>query len=407
MGINDLLFLYKPLFTQEHISILKNKICAIDIMVWLYKGVYASINNQKELNEKNDLYLNYPLKMISLLLSFDIKCICVFDGNILNAKETEISNRIQFAENNKKLAEKLEKEEGKEEKYKKVINRTLKVTSRMINSLIEILKKLNQQIIVSPYEADAEISYLYKEKKIDFAITEDSDLIPYGVKKLVFKLDQNGYFEYLDLEKKYINYPNEICKFLLTIPRLKLIQFCVMLGCDYLPQIKGFGSKSAFKIFSVCDSIEAAVKILKQSGKFKFNDNDDVDYVNKAKLAASVFYYQTIYDIDLKILRPLYSNLEYERYIDTVETLIEKSFVQDILNSGVDIDYFGKSFNNFEDYCEGNLDIKTFLKDKKTEKIENMDKYYIKYKQIIDEKKSKNQNEMTTFLNKKRNQMLF
>ena len=38
MGINDLLNLYKPLLTQEHISTLKNKTCAIDIMVWLYKG---------------------------------------------------------------------------------------------------------------------------------------------------------------------------------------------------------------------------------------------------------------------------------------------------------------------------------------------------------------------------------
>ena len=58
MGINDLLNLYKTLLTQEHISTLKNKTCAIDIMVWLYKGVYASLNNQKEQNEKNDIYLN-------------------------------------------------------------------------------------------------------------------------------------------------------------------------------------------------------------------------------------------------------------------------------------------------------------------------------------------------------------
>ena len=224
MGINDLLNIYKPLLTQEHISILKNKTCAIDIMVWLYKGVYASLNNQKEQNEKNDIYLNYPLKMISLLLSFDIKCICVFDGKILKAKQKEITNRNLYKETSKKLAEKLEKE-GKEEESKKIFNRTLKTKSRMINSLIEILKKLNQKVIISPYEADAEISYLYKEKKIDFAITEDSDLIPYGVKKLVFKLDPNGNFEYLDLEKKYINYPNNICKFLLNILKLKLIQF--------------------------------------------------------------------------------------------------------------------------------------------------------------------------------------
>ena len=401
MGINDLLNIYKPLLTQEHISILKNKTCAIDIMVWLYKGVYASLNNQKEQNEKNDIYLNYPLKMISLLLSFDIKCICVFDGKILKAKQKEITNRNLYKETSKKLAEKLEKE-GKEEESKKIFNRTLKTKSRMINSLIEILKKLNQKVIISPYESDAEISYLYKEKKIDFAITEDSDLIPYGVKKIVFKLDPNGNCEYLDLEKKYINYPNYICKFLLNIPKLKLIQFCVMLGCDYLPQIKGFGCKSAFKIFSFCDSIDDVVYFLKNSGKYQFENNDDNNYIIKAKNACAVFLYQTIYDIDKKILRPLIRNLDYERGIDNVESLKEKVFVNDVLDMGIDKSYFGEFFDNCIDFCEGNLDVKTLLKEKKTEKIENINKYYIKYKRIIDIQKDTIKNENPVFLNKKR-----
>ena len=401
MGINDLLNIYKPLLTQEHISILKNKTCAIDIMVWLYKGVYASLNNQKEQNEKNDIYLNYPLKMISLLLSFDIKCICVFDGKILKAKQKEITNRNLYKETSKKLAEKLEKE-GKEEESKKIFNRTLKTKSRMINSLIEILKKLNQKVIISPYESDAEISYLYKEKKIDFAITEDSDLIPYGVKKIVFKLDPNGNCEYLDLEKKYINYPNYICKFLLNIPKLKLIQFCVMLGCDYLPQIKGFGCKSAFKIFSFCDSIDDVVYFLKNSGKYQFENNDDNNYIIKAKNACAVFLYQTIYDIDKKILRPLIRNLDYERGIDNVDSLKEKVFVNDVLDIGIDKSYFGEFFDNCIDFCEGNLDVKTLLKEKKTEKIENINKYYIKYKRIIDIQKDTIKNENPVFLNKKR-----
>ena len=401
MGINDLLNLYKPLLTQEHISTLKNKTCAIDIMVWLYKGIYASLNNQKDQKEKNDIYLNYPLKMISLLLSFDIKCICVFDGKILEAKEKEIINRNLYKKNSKKLAEKLEKE-GKEEESKKIFNRTLKPKSRMINSLIELLKKLNQKVIISPYEADAEISYLYKEKKIDFAITEDSDLIPYGVKKLVFKLETNGNCEYLDLEKKYINYPNNICKFLLNIPKLKLIQFCVMLGCDYLPQIKGFGCKSAFKLFSICDTIEEVVVLLKNSGKFIFENYDEVNYINNAKNACAVFLYQTIYDLDKKILRPLIWNLEYERGIDSVDSLKEKVFINDVLEKGIDKSYFGNFFDNYIDYCEGNLDVKTLLKEKKTEKIENINKYYNKYKKIIDIQKETIKNENPDFLNKKR-----
>ena len=59
-------------------------------------------------------------------------------------------------------------------------------------------------------------------------------------------------------------------------------------------------------------------------------------------------------------------------------------------------------FDNCIDFCEGNLDVKTLLKEKKTEKIENINKYYIKYKRIIDIQKDTIKNENPVFLNKKR-----
>ena len=42
--------------------------------------------------------------------------------------------------------------------------------------------------LIAPYESDAQIAYLVKEKYVDFAITEDSDLICYGCNEIVFKL---------------------------------------------------------------------------------------------------------------------------------------------------------------------------------------------------------------------------
>ena len=45
MGIRDLLSLYKALITKENISNFRGKTCAIDMMVWLYKGMYAVNNN--------------------------------------------------------------------------------------------------------------------------------------------------------------------------------------------------------------------------------------------------------------------------------------------------------------------------------------------------------------------------
>ena len=51
--------------------------------------------------------------------------------------------------------------------------------------------------------------------------------------------------------------------------------------------------------------------------------------------------------MDKKILRPLIWNLEYERLIDSVESLKEKVFINDVLEKGIDKSYFGDFFDYY------------------------------------------------------------
>jgi len=53
--------------------------------------------------------------------------------------------------------------------------------------------------IVSPYEADAQLAYLYHQKIVDVVITEDSDLLAFGVDKVLFKMDPSGNGDEIDL----------------------------------------------------------------------------------------------------------------------------------------------------------------------------------------------------------------
>ena len=46
--------------------------------------------------------------------------------------------------------------------------------------------------LVVPYEADAQMAYLAKHNIVDAVVTNDSDLIPFGVQRIIFKLDVNG-----------------------------------------------------------------------------------------------------------------------------------------------------------------------------------------------------------------------
>ena len=44
--------------------------------------------------------------------------------------------------------------------------------------------------VVAPYEADAQLAFLYREGIVDAVITEDSDLLPYGARRVFYKLDR-------------------------------------------------------------------------------------------------------------------------------------------------------------------------------------------------------------------------
>ena len=57
---------------------------------------------------------------------------------------------------------------------------------------MDVLKELEIEFIVAPYEADAQMAYMVKENIADFAISEDSDLVAYGCPKILMKLDFNG-----------------------------------------------------------------------------------------------------------------------------------------------------------------------------------------------------------------------
>ena len=52
---------------------------------------------------------------------------------------------------------------------------------------------------MAPYEADAQLAYLYLNGYASLVITEDSDLLAFGVKRCFFKMDGNGDGDEVDL----------------------------------------------------------------------------------------------------------------------------------------------------------------------------------------------------------------
>ena len=134
-------------------------------------------------------------------------------------------------------------EQGDEAGFKKLVD-SIDITPDIAYRLIDELKRKGIDFIVAPYEADAQLAYLNRAGIADFIITEDSDLMAFGAKRMLYKLDFST-MSGSELEVDTIRHQREVnfnwfthCMFLTT---------CILSGCDYLSQIAGIGLKTAQK----------------------------------------------------------------------------------------------------------------------------------------------------------------
>ena len=128
---------------------------------------------------------------------------------------------------------------GNYELARKKYTESIDITPAIAHELILYLKKFNIEYYVSPYEADAQLMYMWKEGYADVIITEDSDLLVYGWEKVFFKMDSKGYGYEVNI--KNIG--------LITTPSFKsftkedFVNTWILSGWDYLESIKGIGFK--------------------------------------------------------------------------------------------------------------------------------------------------------------------
>ena len=83
------------------------------------------------------------------------------------------------------------------------------INPQMAYEFIKLLKQKGVEYYVAPYEADIQLAYLDKINYVDCIITEDSDLLALGCKKVLYKLDLDtniGFeIETKNLKKLYSN----------------------------------------------------------------------------------------------------------------------------------------------------------------------------------------------------------
>lgn len=123
---------------------------------------------------------------------------------------------------------------GKTNEARQIMQRAVDVTHDMALEVIKACRQRNIDCIVAPYEADAQLTYLNLNDIAQFVITEDSDLVLFGCKKILFKFSGcNGLL--VESNKLHLTMGCPPDKFSFD----KFRRMCILSGCDYLKSLNG------------------------------------------------------------------------------------------------------------------------------------------------------------------------
>ncbi|NXI88948.1 EXO1 Exonuclease, partial [Rhipidura dahli] len=310
MGIQGLLQFIKEAAEPSHVKKYKGLTVAVDTYCWLHKGAYACAEKLAR-GEPTDLYVAFCMKLVHMLLSFGIKPILVFDGCTLPSKK-----EVEKARREKRQASLLRGkqllQEGRLAEARECFGRSVNITHAMAHEVIKAARAQGVDCIVAPYEADAQLAYLNKTGMVQAIITEDSDLLAFGCKKVFLKIDKFG--NGLEIDQARLGN----CKQLGNVfTEEKFRYMCILSGCDYLPSIHGIGLAKACKLVKLANNPDI-IKVIKKMGQYlKMNITVPEEYIQGFTRANNTFLYQLVFDPVNRKLVPLNA---YEDDIDP-ETL--------------------------------------------------------------------------------------
>lgn len=221
-----------------------------------------------------------------MLLFFGVTPYLIFDGDDLPSKSGTESDRLQRRQDSKALGLELQRKGRVQEAYQE-FQKAVDVTPYMARQLIEELKKMNVQYVVAPYEADSQLVYLERQGIINGIISEDSDLLVFGAKRLLSKLDQHG--DCIEINRADFTACKEVS--LIGWTDADFRRMCILSGCDYLPNIPKLGLKTAYRCIRKYKNVERALRMLQFEGQYRV----PADYLQNFKQAELTFLYQRVF----------------------------------------------------------------------------------------------------------------
>ena len=431
MGIYRLFSFLKQYLKPINIKEYEYQICGIDGHYFLHKLLpKLGLKILEEVPDLTPIYKILINNFIQLRKEYKIEPIIILEGDDTPIRRKIKSNRIDEREIKLKKVEDLIKE-NKYIEAKKYKIEAMSIRPYHCKEFYDLCQLNNIKCMICPYEVDQQLKYLEKNKKIDFIIGSDSDLIALSCKNVIFQ------FNFDTLEG--LRYNQDECKLIFfenNFNEERLLIQCILRGCYFYSGINQDNFDITLKVLNEengNDYKKIIKKLLEKNNNLE-TFNEQIIEFEKAYIS---FRYGIIYDLDeqkekyLNDLPSDKSNFVYKYNLDDiVGVFLDKNIIDGIVNGKIssktleeikDIpkpthDFINKLNNNNKniqlnkenDNQEKFKEDKNpfFNKDKKTNKFNKDDKKPDNYENSNDSGEEKivfNKNKYSTYKNNHHN----
>ena len=317
MGVPKLLDFVRPAMHTVRLSDYKGQTLAVDASCWLHRGVYACPLELAR-GEHTEQFLSVAKKFLDAFAQHGVKPLLVFDGAAVAMKARLNDQRRVEREAYARKAHAL-LAEGKESDARTAMSKGVRITTQMTQQFIALLRRRGVAFVVAPYEADAQLAYLVEHNYCAAAVTEDSDLLAYGCRRTLFKLDYHGEaqlislddLQHLEAEGKHLfagTWPGEAEAWRAGL----FTDMCILAGTDYLPSAPQVGIKRAHQALRAQRDVprdeatrKAATQLHAIGAKSRGGSGADSEhraslelenYLALVRRVQQVFHHQRVYD---------------------------------------------------------------------------------------------------------------
>lgn len=280
-GLHDFIKKYAPSSIVDlPVSKLKGKKVAIDANNWVYSNASVIrrriVDNMNVVQDKDETSGEMMKELLRTSINFGVRWlkegiipVFVFDGTPVPEKGPVREKRIKEKQKREKKIEELRKQidacdpllisESLIENLRKELRNSINFTRKDLIFFEDQLSSIGFPTVKADDDGERGCTSLFKKGEVDAVLSTDGDCLAYGCRFLITKLKWNFKTDNQDTKGTF-DLHCILLDPLLSELGLSFEQFkdlCIMSGCDFNINVKGFGIAKSYKLLKKYGNIES------------------------------------------------------------------------------------------------------------------------------------------------------